>query len=154
RVSGNKLAVLYQGDIEPGTILQNSDIYDPAFQNMMICQTVNIDSIFIVGADSTAPCGQSELPLAINNFDGQNGNISVYPNPATDLINLSMNLNAASSVVSFELVDMTGKVVMTETRKNISTLNRQININGLANGTYLLKVQTDKGVYTEKVVKH
>lgn len=154
RVSGNKLAILVQGDIEPGTILQNSDLYDPAFQNLMICQTVNIDSIFIVGADSTAPCGQSELPLAINNFDGQNGNISVYPNPATDVITLSMTLTEASSVVAYELIDMTGKVVMMDTRKNISTLNRQININNLAAGTYVLKVTTDKGLYTEKVVKH
>jgi hypothetical protein len=65
-----------------------------------------------------------------------------------------MTLTEASSVVAYELIDMTGKVVMMDTRKNISTLNRQININNLAAGTYVLKVTTDKGLYTEKVVKH
>lgn len=152
-VGGNTLAVLYQGDIEPGTILQNSDLYDPSFQNLMICQSVLIDSIFIVGADSTAPCGQVELPLAVNNFTAQAGIINVYPNPTTDVLNINMDLVATSKVVVYEIADITGKVVYSSTANNVKSELNKINIAGLATGPYVLKITTDSGIYTEKVIK-
>jgi hypothetical protein len=153
-VSGNTLAVLYQGDIEPGTILQNNDIYDPNFQNMMICHTVGIDSIFIVGADSTAPCGQFELPFAVNTISAQEGTIEVYPNPATDVITINMNLVNASKSVVYEIADVTGKIVYTQTASNVKSDLNKINISNLATGAYLLKVTADSGIYTEKLIKH
>lgn len=153
-VSGNTLAVLYQGDIEPGTLLQNNDVYDPSYENMMICQMVNIDSIFIVGADSTAPCGQMELGLAVNNLTAQEGSISVYPNPATDIVNINLNLVNASSVVVFEIADITGKVIYTQTKNNVKSDLNKISLSGLATGAYMLKVTTDAGVYSEKLIKH
>lgn len=152
-VGGNTLAVLYQGDIEPGTILQNSDLYDPSFQNLMICQSMLIDSIFIVGADSTAPCGQVELPLAVNNFTAQAGIINVYPNPTTDVLNINMDLVATSKVVVYEIADITGKVVYSSTANNVKSELNKINIAGLATGPYVLKITTDSGIYTEKVIK-
>lgn len=153
-VQGNTLAVLYQGDIEPGTILQNSDLFDPSFQNLMICQTVGIDSIFIVGADSTAPCGQMELPLAVNSISAQEGSIDVYPNPAVDVVTINMNLVNASKTVLFEIADVTGKIVYTHTANNVKNNQSKINVSGLATGAYLLKVTTDAGIFTEKIVKH
>ncbi len=153
RVSGNTLAVLYQGDIEPGTILQNDDDYDPAFENMMICQMVNIDSIFILGADSTAPCGQFELPLSTTTVAAMNGDITVYPNPASDLLNVTVNLVNTSRFVVYEITDMTGKVIFSETRNNIKNDINKINVNGFASGTYLLKVSSDQGSYTHKLIK-
>jgi hypothetical protein len=152
-VGGNTLAVLYQGDIEPGTILQNSDLYDPSFQNLMICQSVLIDSIFIVGADSSAPCGQVELPLEVNNFTAQAGIINVYPNPTTDVLNINMDLVATSKVVVYEIADITGKVVYSSTANNVKSELNKINIAGLATGPYVLKITTDSGIYTEKVIK-
>lgn len=152
-VSGNTLAVLYQGDIEPGTILQNDDLFDSEFQNMMICQTVKIDSVFIVGADSTAPCGQFELPLAVNTISAQEGAINVYPNPTSNVLNVNMDLVKTSSVVVYEITDITGKVIYKQTVSNVKTNNNKINIAGLATGSYILKVTTDSGIYTEKVIK-
>jgi hypothetical protein len=153
-VSGNNLAVLYQGDIEPGTILQNSDLYDPNFQNMMICQVVKIDSLLILGADSTAPCGQVELPLSVNQLTLAEGSVDVYPNPAADFVNVNLNLVNTSSVVTYEIADMTGKVVYSERRNNMKSGMNRISLNGLATGAYILKISTDSGVYSEKLLRH
>lgn len=153
-VSGNNLAVLYQADIEPGTILQNYDTYDPNFENLMICQVVKIDSVFILAADSSAPCGQSELPLALNQLTLAEGSVDVYPNPAADYVNVNLNLVNTSGVVTYEIADMTGKVVYSERRNNLKSGMNRISLHGLATGAYILKISTDSGVYSEKLLRH
>lgn len=152
-VSGNSLAVLYQGDIEPGTILQNDDLYDPNFQNMMICQVVNIDSIFTLGATADAICGQFEVPLSTATFTKENGLIKAYPNPASDVLTISIDLVKSSKEVNYQIMDITGKVIYSATSSNVKTEMKPINVAAFANGTYILRITTDAGVHTEKFSK-
>jgi len=152
-ISGNNLAVLYQADAEPGTILSNADVFDPYFMNVMVCHFVNIDSFFNnYTADTSAPCHQFELPLAVSNVN-LNGNVKVYPNPAFDVINVNANLNEVTANLTYQISDMTGRVVYTESAKNVKSYNRVIAISQLTSGTYILNVITDHGKYTEKIIK-
>ena len=121
---------------------------------MMICQVVKIDSLLILGADSTAPCGQVELPLSVNQLTLAEGSVDVYPNPAADFVNVNLNLVNTSSVVTYEIADMTGKVVYSERRNNMKSGMNRISLNGLATGAYILKISTDSGVYSEKLLRH
>ena len=71
--------------------------------------------------------------------------ISVYPNPATDVLNIA--IPSSVDVKSVSLFDVLGK------KSNVSLVNGQINISDLAVGLYLLNVETTNGTLTQKVIK-
>lgn len=72
--------------------------------------------------------------------------LSVYPNPATDVVNIKMGDN--KSVQSVEVVNMAGQTVYKAGAVN------SLNINFLANGVYVLRVKDNAGVTRmSKIVK-
>jgi len=74
-------------------------------------------------------------------------NVNVFPNPATDVLNVEVNLD---EVATIELVDLTGKVVATQTLSNQGTAT--FNTANLSSGLYIVSIQTANGVVTEKVL--
>lgn len=71
--------------------------------------------------------------------------VSIYPNPASDLLNVEVSV--AAKVMLF---DMSGKRVMLN--KTESNEKHQLNVSGLADGIYMLKVYNDEFVSVKKVV--
>ncbi|NOT37267.1 MAG: T9SS type A sorting domain-containing protein [Saprospiraceae bacterium] len=76
--------------------------------------------------------------------------MSVSPNPATDVLNIKLNVEeAAKSNIS--LTDLNGKVVRSMTRELTAGQNNiPMNVDQVP-GVYILEVKTEKGVRTEKV---
>ena len=70
--------------------------------------------------------------------------ISVYPNPSCDIINIP-NLEDVLSIVVYSL---DGKKLISQNKGN------EINISHLLNGDYFLEVSTLHGIYTEKIIKN
>jgi len=68
--------------------------------------------------------------------------ISIYPNPASEFI----NIESTKTIDKIELYDLLGKRVLRTTETN------QIKINHLPNGVYLLKVFSDNKSITKKIV--
>lgn len=77
--------------------------------------------------------------VGINNTDAQT--IRVWPNPATDMI----NIEGCTGFVT--LTDINGKVVYTGVNES------QINVQALVPGLYILKVQDNDNVYTTRIIK-
>ena len=71
--------------------------------------------------------------------------INVYPNPATDVLNIAVP--SSIDVKSVSLFDVLGK------KSNVSLVNGQVDISQLAVGLYLLNVETTNGTLTQKVIK-
>lgn len=71
-------------------------------------------------------------------------NITIYPNPTHDVVNISTDL----TIEQVEVYNMQGQRVAAE----IGNVNN-ISLNGLANGLYIMKVTTENGVSTYKVNK-
>lgn len=73
-------------------------------------------------------------------------NFTVYPNPATDVVNISnaKNLEITNTVIS----DINGRVV-----KQVNSAVESINIGDLSTGVYFLKVTTTEGTGVTKFVK-
>jgi type IX secretion system substrate protein len=68
--------------------------------------------------------------------------ITVYPNPATEVLNINIGNNAAYS--SIEVLTIDGKTVMTQ---SIGTKNTyELNVSQLGAGNYFIKVISAKGV--------
>jgi len=70
---------------------------------------------------------------------------AVYPNPATDKITVQLN---DLTNVNAELIDITGKVVMTQILNN----NSEINVGEISRGIYTLRLTHEKNVQTVQVV--
>lgn len=69
-------------------------------------------------------------------------NVRIFPNPATDYINVEGN-----NVKSIEIYSLAGALVTAEAGETT------LNVSNLAKGTYLVKVTTIDGVKVEKMIK-
>jgi hypothetical protein len=73
---------------------------------------------------------------------------SVFPNPTKDIVNVS---NTSASINSIEVTDLNGRVV--KTVNAIEASNAQVNISDLSSGVYMMKIVSDQGTTTKKVIK-
>lgn len=70
--------------------------------------------------------------------------VSIYPNPANDIIYLDTD---NSQVQNVSIYDCTGKLIL-----NKSIDNNFVNISGLEKGIYILNLRGNEGDYTTKVI--
>lgn len=70
---------------------------------------------------------------------------TVYPNPATDIINIESENEIVKSI---EIIDVNGKSIP------LNSINNQtIDISSLANGVYFLKIKSNTGEEVHKIIK-
>lgn len=79
--------------------------------------------------------------VKLNNVDAA---VSVYPNPTSDFLNVSLNETAViESAIS--ILDANGKAVVLITPTNINGANVQFDIRHLENGIYFLNILNNDG---------
>ena len=79
-------------------------------------------------------------------------NVTIYPNPSAELINVDLNLKSEQKV-SLELIDLTGKLIVSKDLGILQGDSKQsINASGVTKGTYFMKVVTEKGTEVRKII--
>ncbi len=112
-------------------------------------------------ANAIAPCTESGSDPLIITFDPCTGipvpnkdefTIAMQPNPATSSFTLTVSgLN--NEKIDLTMTDLQGQAVYQKTYSNTGlTLVKTISLDAFAKGTYLVKVRSDKGVKTEKLI--
>jgi len=131
-LEGMSVTVLASGFLNPGN---NSD--GAAF------------GLLAVLADGTAlmltnASGIEDPPVKVSTFN-------VFPNPATEFINISFELESESQVV-LEVVDVIGRTVSAEDlgSREANPYSERINVNNLPSGLYLINIKTDSAVVSRK----
>ena len=76
--------------------------------------------------------------------------VFVYPNPAKEFINVEFS-GLSDENISIEIIDVFGKVVQKENRKNENEMF-SLNISSLAAGYYLLKISSGYSVIQKKII--
>jgi glucose/arabinose dehydrogenase len=78
---------------------------------------------------------------------------TVYPNPAKNQFTLALTLTQSTNV-TVVLYDITGKQVLSLMNQALSagSHNRQMNVNGLTSGYYLLKITAGNSTYNHKLL--
>ena len=89
-------------------------------------------------------CIYSEDCDALSVLEFETSKVYVGPNPIKDELDIVLNNLTVLNNVS--LFDITGKLILTSTSTNISTSH-------IETGLYLVKITTDKGSFTKKLVK-
>ena len=95
--------------------------------------TVYIDNIYVYRAATAS--------VEDNLF-----NVSLYPNPASNRLNIS----AANTIQNAEIYNMLGKKVMNVT---INKTSESIDISNLASGVYMIKYNIENSIGTAKFIK-
>jgi uncharacterized delta-60 repeat protein len=80
------------------------------------------------------------------------GNIRIYPNPASDLINLAINNNTDDPVKKIVIINSSGQII-TVIEITAETSSESINIAGHPAGVYLVRVISNEEVLTFKFIK-
>ena len=80
--------------------------------------------------------------LSINEY---NDNVSVYPNPANNMV----TVNATSNINTVEVFNMMGQRVAAF---DANDTNIQINTTALSNGMYMMRITTENGVSNQKLM--
>jgi len=82
--------------------------------------------------------------LGINELNNS-FNISVYPNPANDIITILIPQNA-----TIEIINIEGEIIKTI---NNNDKEIQIDLKNLSSGIYIIKAITENGIITKKFIK-
>jgi hypothetical protein len=81
------------------------------------------------------------LSLSTDNL--LNDKIIIYPNPVIDII----NLNTSLTILKVEIYDVLGKKL-----NFIKINNRKIDMSNVNRGIYVLKIKTEIGIITKKIM--
>lgn len=84
--------------------------------------------------------------LSADDFFTQN--LSLYPNPTSDVVNLS---SSSASINTVKITDLNGRVVRNFGFSAVSSA--QVNVSDLMSGMYLISVETNEGTGTSKFMK-
>lgn len=81
--------------------------------------------------------------VSIAEVSENDNNVSVYPNPANNVL----NVNATSNISSVEVYTIAGQKVAGFTADGMQTV---VNTSNLSNGMYIIKINTENGVVNQK----
>jgi len=101
------------------------------------------DNSNIIGLDAFSV----DRTLATQDFFASN--FAVYPNPASNVLNIDSKSNVA--LTQLQLTDINGRIVKEVKASGLST---QINVSELNAGVYFLKATSAQGTGTTKIVKN
>jgi hypothetical protein len=108
----------------------------------------------ILYVQASNDCGSSPVytinllgTVGINELNSSS--IVVYPNPVTNnkTVTIQANLNG---VTQLQVVDLAGKVVL-NTQVEFKNSHSEINLDGISNGTYLIKLNNENKLLTKKI---
>jgi hypothetical protein len=99
----------------------------------------------VTQAEATSPSDNTSVPLGQKKLTMETG-VQIFPTITTDwvLIQIRENITAAVSIFS-----VTGQLVMQSTVQSSSSLNLQ----SLNSGMYFIRVDSENGTFTQKVMK-
>jgi hypothetical protein len=75
-------------------------------------------------------------------------NAKVYPNPTSDFLNISIP-TSVEGTIDLRLLDVAGNLIQTST---MVAGQNQLDVSRFANGVYLLEMNTDKGLFSRRVI--
>jgi photosystem II stability/assembly factor-like uncharacterized protein len=144
------------GSYPIGSIWSTSDggntwsLVDSSYSDQLTdIHIVNDSLAFAVGLGGLVLRNQSHFST-LNNIqeNNENLNFSVFPNPFSEEINIS--LSSAGSENHITLFDISGKLIFSH---QFTGNNYRMNASYLSKGVYFIKIISDNGVATMKLVK-
>jgi len=147
------------------------DIYDATKSPPYFWKRFDRHTPPIVGEVISIPFPKIQIKFITDNFDEGNGfkfqyysflgindnslldNLSIYPNPVSDFINLAFSSEFTNQTITCRLLDIAGKEVYSTLIDYSSDIfSMQIPVTQIAQGFYFLQLVTKTGIATSKVI--
>ena len=127
--------------IEIDFVALNGTTITPPITNAAAA-TMVFDNLVIRASSASSPLGIEDNMLL-------SSQLSVYPNPATNIINIT-NTNDIL-VNNIEITDLNGRTVKSVNYNNVT--ETQVNISDLSSGVYMMKVSSEKWTTVKRILK-
>jgi hypothetical protein len=127
---------------------QTANIINLASENS-VEEIGNLFAIVFVEDDTKKEVWQSEasnivFPLSVKN-ENKNDDFTIFPNPAQNNFNIEFTKSVNGTV---KVLDLSGKLVL---NTNINSMNETVDCSNLNNGLYIVKIEANGIVYTQKL---
>jgi hypothetical protein len=163
-ISEDTQMALYTGECDSLEIVDCNEDINSASTNYWsgITTTIQAGTTYYVAIDgfNYSGFGSPELPLTTGEFcisfqepvvsvlEYTKKVVSAFPNPT----NGSVSIQAESEIREIAVSDVTGKTVMQVfTQQNVRTYNLRM---PAEEGVYLVRVKTDHGIFTERIIRN
>jgi len=137
---GQGLGIYHPGN---GIVFINSNLPNLYINKIQVNPTMSAPALF-VSTDQGAYYSY-DYGVGIDVNENNSAKIQLAPNPVDDIVNITSEI----SLKSIQIINSTGQIVY---HKNNSGMELQIKLNALESGTYVLKLDTEKGISVHKVV--
>ncbi|MCK7591986.1 M28 family peptidase [Subsaxibacter sp. CAU 1640] len=138
--NGEIITGLYEKNVSPVNHTANDNLanMDPNYAFEVVKGALGASMEFAVAYDSALSISEHAL----------DSNITLFPNPASKTLNITLKLNPIS-LVDFRLIDIQGKEIL---NKLLSEQKEVIKIDSLSRGTYLAVFKLDNQRLIKKVI--
>ncbi|MBA2612755.1 MAG: T9SS type A sorting domain-containing protein [Bacteroidetes bacterium] len=146
------------GNIISSATFANSDLVIGSDRSYQLVLDKN-RNIIIVGSSERRGSGSSQpvdvitlkynaLAVGIKTNMLEEGQLSIYPNPCADHLNLSTTVNGLIGA-DIIITNIIGQVIMNE---KLQSLEQSLNLSGMAKGVYFLKIANDRSSISKKLI--
>jgi len=95
----------------------------------------------------------SDIEIAIEDAQGVPVQVALHPNPVSDVLNVALKTEISSDNWNVSISDVSGRSILWNRTAKQTDFPLQININELAKGTYMLTLENNGQIHTERFVK-
>ncbi|WP_291285607.1 Ig-like domain-containing protein [Flavobacterium sp.] len=91
--------------------------------------------------------------LSVEDFPAPKSKYILYPNPCTTHFNIKFT-DCAGKSFYYSIMDINGRVIREQKSESINNIifEKEVNIQGLSSGTYIVIIHLDEKVYSEKII--
>ncbi len=124
------------------------------FNTLVRSVLIDNDSIIVGGVftsyNNTYASGIIKLDASssLQSSDYEIEKLILSPNPVKNILNLNLSIKNSSEVNSIRIIDLTGKTLL-----NVNTFQKDINVENLESGVYIIKVLIDNEEFSSKFIK-
>lgn len=129
----------YLRDLQTGTMTNLSQQASYSFNQVATNFTPRFELVLSAQVLATAPASLTQQ-------------VSVYPNPARNLVSVELPATLGRQALTATLVDAMGRAVRTSALPAQGAATHNISLNGLAAGVYSLQMRTDAGLVVKRLV--
>lgn len=151
-LSGTKddIYTTMDGNNTPIPFTQTSFVQSVDSFNFSQSKLIPSVAMYVNKDTASIPDGPPVSNIGVKNLDHYIGSVTLSPNPASNYLNVALELPKMSPVVTYTIIDGLARFVSKETHNNVTNETATINTSNLASGNYFLIVNANGTAVSRK----
>lgn len=125
----------------------------PQFTNVASELSSGTYSCIVTDANGCSATFEFTVPSFVGSPEFKESDFIIEPNPVVDFLNINCT-NPINTNLSYSLIDITGKTIITQDNISQSNQNYSLNVSNLSNGIYFLEIKVNSITFKKKIIKN